>query len=401
MRSATSWSRSATWALAFFACATAMSAAMATAPRPEPARPNATPVAVYVSPATLKARQYNSAASTLLEPGKVFADALDSVGREYFPQLHLVPSMQPARYALAVGMDPEWSRSSGKLELTLHYVVQGADGTRLAEGSVKPETARLSNFNAVIEKTTALAIRQAMAQIQRRLAPDPARLEQASTATIDYTQLVDRDKPLRTGTGFFINRDGQLLAADHVVRECMVLEARTDTAVLPLQLRTSNTLLDVAVLDSGRVGSAALPLRRDPQIVLGEPAIAISHPAGGHAGDASNVARGNISAGKGPRGSHGMFQFSAPSLSGNGGSPVVSEQGELLGMTTGVRDSAFLAKQGLIPENVDLVLDARHLARFMQREQIRFETVAPQAGGSLQVATQAALPSTVQINCYQ
>jgi S1-C subfamily serine protease len=180
-----------------------------------------------------------------------------------------------------------------------------------------------------------------------------------------------------------------------------LLEVHQDEASFPVVLRASSDLLDIAVLDSGKARESALSLRKDHQIVLGESITSVGFPLHGLLGDSPNVTRGNISASKGIRGSLGQFQFSAPIQPGNSGGPIVSDNGELLGMAVSTLDAGSLAKRDLIPQNVNFALDARYGAMFLKRENVAFDVIQPTGPGSMQTANQAALSNTVQLNCYQ
>lgn len=368
-----------------------------------PITPNTTAIAVYVPPSFLTARSYLPAGNLWIEPGKAFSDSLTEVGRRYFPTLHLAPAEAEHAYALLVDLEPKWKVEAGKLNLSLGYGVYDATGKDLLSGdTTQSAPIKANNFNAAAAAASTLAISKVMAAIQARLKPDPALLPSTgSTARIDYAPLVDRSKPLRTGTAFFINQSGNLLTAAHVSRDCMLIEAHQDGATFPVKARASSALLDVAVLDSGKPRAATLALRQGHGIVLGEAVTSVGYPLSGLLGDTPNLTRGNISASKGLRGSMGMFQFSAPIQPGNSGGPIVSENGELLGMAVSTLNAEALAKLGHIPQNINFALDARYVAMFLQREQVPFQMIQAQGPGSMQVANQAALSNTVQLNCYQ
>lgn len=379
------------------------SAALAAKKPAEPIEPNATAVAVYVPPSMLKASAYLPIANMWIEPGKSLSDALGEVGKAHFPQLHVVPSSGDQRYGLLLDLAPKWTPVAGKVQLTLQYDVYDAAGTKLHSGSTEQASpVRSGNYNGATATASRMALQQVLASLRRKLQPDPVKFPASgSTAKIDLATLVDREKPLRTGTAFFINRSGQLLTAAHVARDCVAMEAHQEGVRLPVRLRASSDLLDVAVLDSGTPRAGALALRGDQQIVLGESVTAVGFPLRGLLGDSANVTRGNVSASKGIRGSMGMFQFSAPIQPGNSGGPIVSDQGELLGMAVSTLNAESLAKRGLIPQNVNFALDARYLAMFLRRENVPFDVIQPKGEGSMQTANQAALSNTLQFTCYQ
>ncbi len=362
---------------------------------------NPTQIAVYVPPSALSARTYVPVSNLWIEPGKAFSDALADVGKRYFPALHVVPDEADAHYGLLLDLAPKWSRETGKPILSVKYDVYALDGKKLLTGSVD-EPIRGGNLNAGAATASGLAVQQIMYTVQTRLKPDPTQFPASgSTAKLDLSPYVDREKPLRTGTAFFVNRTGQLLTAAHVSRDCVLMEAHQDGTTFPVTSRASSDLLDVAVLDSGKARTSAIALRQGNEIVLGESVTSVGFPLQGLLGDSPNVTRGNISASKGLRGSQGMFQFSAPIQPGNSGGPIVSDNGELLGMAVSTLNADALAKLGQIPQNVNFALDARYVAMFLQREKVAFDVIRPQGAGSLQAANQAALTNTVQLNCYQ
>lgn len=374
-----------------------------------PARANApvvasaTELAVYVPPSVLTANTYLPSFNMWVEPGKALSDALKDVGERYFPTLRVIPAAKDERYGLLLDMAPKWSVVAGKLVLTVPYDVYGADGKKLHSGNVEQAAAlKAGNYNASAQTAARAAVQRVMEDVQGALRPDPVRFAATgSTAKIDLATLVDRTKPLRTGTAFFFNKAGQMLTAAHVARECVALEAHQDGDTFPVKAKASSDLLDVAVLDSGRPRAQALALRQTQEIVLGESITSVGYPLKGLLGDSPNLTRGNISASKGIRGSMGMFQFSAPVQPGNSGGPIVSDHGELLGVAVSTLNAESLSKRGLIPQNVNFALDGRYVAMFLQREKVAFETLKAQGAGSMQTANQAALSNTVQLNCYQ
>lgn len=373
------------------------------APQPDMVRANPTEIAVYMPPSMLDSRGYSARLNLWVEPGKALSDALRDVGQQYFPHLHMVPDAKPEAYGLLVDMAPKWKAEPGKVRLTIQFDVYGVDGKKLLSDTVEPvASVHGSDVNTAAFNAARIGVQQVMAAVQSRLSPTPTVYPATgSTAKVDFAALVDRKTPYRTGTGFYINTAGQLLTAAHVARDCTVLEANQNGSTLSVVRKASSDLLDVAILDSGKSRASALPLREGYDVVLGEAVTSVGYPLHGLLGDSPNVTRGNLSANQGIRGSLGMLQFSAPIQPGNSGGPIVSDNGELLGVTVGTLSAEALAKQGLIPQNVNFALDARYVAKFLQRENVTFDVIKPKGAGSMQAANEAALSNTVQINCYE
>jgi S1-C subfamily serine protease len=388
------------------ALALALATAAATAAPPKKAEQvtaNPVAIAIYAPPSSLSGRAYLPTANIWIEPGKALSDAIKDVGTAYFPNQFMVPTRDDRRYALLVDLAPKWTPTYGKVDLTVAYDVYDAAGTKLHSGKAQQVVAlKGGNFNAAAYNASRMAVQRVMADVHKRFQPDPAKYPETGVAAkIDAALLVDRSEPHRTGTAFFINKQGQMLTAAHVSRDCVLMEVRQGETVFPVTARASSDLLDVAVLDSGKPRPAALPFRVGQQIVLGESITSVGYPLRGLLGDSPNLTRGNISASKGLKGSWGMFQFSAPTQPGNSGGPIVSDNGEVLGVTVTTLNAEWMVKQGLIPQNINFALDARHVAAFLRRENVVFDAIKPQGTGSMQIANDAALSNTFLLNCYE
>jgi hypothetical protein len=80
---------------------------------------------------------------------------------------------------------------------------------------------------------------------------------------------------------------------------------------------------------------------------------------------------------------------------------VVSDGGELLGVTVSSLNAAALIKDGLLPQNVNFALEAKYAAMFLRDSAIDFLEVEPEANGSMTIANDAALAAVLQLSCYQ
>lgn len=391
-----------TLGLALMLAAGMSTAAESSATAQAPVRSDAV-LAVYIPPANLLSRSYNSSYNVWIEPGQALDDSLTQVGQLIFPNLVRVDLGSTKTYGLLLDLDPKWELKGTRVSLTMQYNVFGPDGSKLLEGSTE-SLAPIKGMSITAAAYTAArrTIQTAMYDALNRLRPDAVKFPAtASMARINRESLVDRSKPLRTGTAFFINNKGQMLTAAHVQRDCVLLEARKDGKAFPVTSLASSILLDVAVLDSGQPTAAGLPFRSGEGLVLGESVTSVGYPLQGLLADSPNLTRGNVSSSSGIKGSYGMFQFSAPIQPGNSGGPVVSDNGELLGMAVGTLNAKSLVDRGLLPQNVNFALDSNYVARFLRREKIAFDEVQRKGPGEMKIANDAALGAAVQLACYQ
>jgi len=370
--------------------------------------PNDTPVAIYLPANELGSRFYVAAIGAWAYPGQSLEDARREIGGQIFPQ------MQPVRvtengmfaegtYGLLIAMKPTWNVVAGQLSLTMNYRVYDAASSKLLEGSREHSTALhspgpLGGFPNAALRTTQLALLDILVRLKPSAEKFPAT---AQMSAIDRELLIDRAKATSTGTAFYINKAGQMITAAHVLRDCVVIEAHKDGATIPLTQSASSALLDLAVVDSGKPTDRALPLRIEQTLTLGEAVTNVGYPLQGLLADTPNLTRGNVSARAGLKGSVGLFQFSAPIQPGSSGGPVVSDGGELLGVTVSSLNAAFLIKEGLLPQNVNFALEAKYAAMFLRDSKIDFTEVKPRTNGSMTVANDAALGAVLQLSCYQ
>lgn len=363
--------------------------------------PNDTSLAIYFPAVELNSRSYVQSLGLWVEPGRALQEARSEVAVKLFPQTIAAAPGGTGRYGLLIAAHPLWSVAAGVMRLELKYRVFDPAGQQLREGS-QVQTARISANTASIRAVTYKAMQMVLVDVLRELAPSAAKYPASGeVATIAPAILVRRDAPVSTGTGFYVNAAGQMLTAAHVLRDCVVIEAQKDGATFPVTRRVESSLLDLAVVDSGRENAVALPLRREQSLVLGEAVTNVGFPLSGLLATSPNLTRGNVSARAGLKGSVGLFQFSAPIQPGSSGGPVVSDGGELLGVTVSTLNVAALVNQGLLPQNVNFALDAKYAAAFLRRENVAFTEVEPRTNGSMQQANDAALAAVVQLSCYQ
>ena len=370
--------------------------------------PNDTPIAIYLPANDLGTRFYVSSIGAWAYPGKSLEDARHDVGGQLFPQMKPVTltdagTFVDGSYGLLVAINPTWNIMSGQLSLTMDYKVYDAAAKKVLEGSQVQSvplhsSGPLGGFPNAALRTTQLVLIDVLARLK------PSAEKFAATAqmpAINRELLIDRKKAVNTGTAFYINKSGQMMTAAHVLRDCLVLEAQKDGVILPLKLNASSNLLDLAVVDSGKPTDRALPLRIGQTLTLGEGVTNVGYPLQGLLADSPNLTRGNVSARAGMKGSVGLFQFSAPIQPGSSGGPVVSDGGELLGVTVSSLNAAALIKDGLLPQNVNFALEARYAAMFLRDSHIDFIEVKPKANGTMTIANDAALGAVLQLSCYQ
>ncbi|TVR99655.1 MAG: serine protease, partial [Rhodospirillales bacterium] len=159
---------------------------------------------------------------------------------------------------------------------------------------------------------------------------DPVLLPLGIDWSVAALPLLERH-PVSTGTGFFVNRDGDFLTADHVIGGCRRPAVETPWGVIQATVVARSASQDLAVMRTHRPAPEAglfPPLRPFP---VGEPVTITRYPSCGGLG-ARSIIGGHATAMR--LGASGVLAVSAqqPIVGGNSGSPVIDRHGLLLGM---------------------------------------------------------------------
>ncbi|WP_394131469.1 serine protease [Shewanella maritima] len=365
--------------------------------------PNTTQVAYYLPNAATEHRFYLEQWNIWVDPGKGVKDGVHNAMQAYFPDAKPLDLTSDATVGLLIDIDPKWSFNRGEAEMTITYRVFDANQQEIRKGEKKYDT-NLGNisdgtafYNASLRATQLMLV-----DILNKLKPTAEKYAaNLMMDTVDARQLANLEKPVSSGTGFYINANGQLLTAAHVLNNCLVTKAGSGDDSIDVTLAAKSTLLDLAVIDTKQKTDKFLPFRKDVNLFLGESVTNVGYPLQGLLAASPNLTRGNISSRSALKGSVGQFQFSAPIQPGSSGGPVVSDGGELLGVTVSTLNSAKLIESGVLPQNVNFALEAKYAAKFLTKHQIPFESVEPNMDGNISIANDAALGSVVQLNCYQ
>ncbi len=350
-------------------------------------------VAIYV-PAQL--RRWHGIRGPF-ESGRTLEDTLLSAAQLYFSDSHMAEPGADAPFGLLLALHPEFKSESGHLVYTLGYAVFATDDQPLLKATESVTVEGLDLDRAMLQAT-----QQAMTSMILSLHPDDSKFPPVinlKSRSLEFA--ANKDKPWANGTGFYFNSNGQVLTAAHVIQECVKIDVKRDDKVLPAKVLARSNVIDAAVLDTGTAAPAFLPFRRDTNFELGEPVTNVGYPLQSILAATPNLTRGNVSARGGLTGSLGQFQFSAPIQPGASGGPVVSDGGEVLGITVGTLNAVALAKEGVIPQNVNFALEARYATKFLQKNNFAFSSVDPNPHADAHTANQAALAAVVDVQCYE
>jgi hypothetical protein len=164
------------------------------------------------------------------------------------------------------------------------------------------------------------------------------------------------------GSGFLINNDGYIITNFHVIDEANKITVRLgkDTASYDGKLIRFDEYYDLAILKIEKKNTPYLMLKESGEIEVGEPVIAIGTPAAIDLGQSvsKGIASGNrVFEGK------SYIQTDVSINPGNSGGPLLTEQGEVIGIV--VRKIIGKGYEGLgfaIPSSVAIkILNLKYI----------------------------------------
>ena len=147
------------------------------------------------------------------------------------------------------------------------------------------------------------------------------------------------------GTGFSISANGTILTNHHVVEgEEQVTVAFPEDGLFTAEVTEQFPEIDLAVLEVNETGLPSLSLAQDPNIQENEPIRFIGNPLrfNGIANEGTIIGETQLS-----DWNERVFMLDAPVYRGNSGSPVINQNGEVIGVIFATLEHENHGKVGL------------------------------------------------------
>lgn len=139
-----------------------------------------------------------------------------------------------------------------------------------------------------------------------------------------------------SGTGFYINKNGDFITNRHVVQGCQSITVRTPSGDRPAQLVASDEQRDLAIVRTQVTPSEIAPLRWNiNDLRLGDTLFVYGFPGEAGAGGTPTFVRTSLSAIHGPGGQPEWLQMQAATQQGNSGGPVLDSSGNVIAVIFG------------------------------------------------------------------
>ena len=195
-----------------------------------------------------------------------------------------------------------------------------------------------------------------------------------------------------TGTGFFVTADGYFLTCFHVVVNSGTITLRNlKGETWKARAVAVDRVNDLALLkvDGAKPGSfRPLALAPSGEMRRGAAIVTMGFPNVNLQGIEPKVTDGIINSFSGANNDPRVFQISSPIQTGNSGGPLISMEGNVVGIIASKLDAAAIARQtGDIPQNVNYAIKSQYALDMLARlPEVQAGLVPPARGEKPRVA---------------
>jgi S1-C subfamily serine protease len=273
---------------------------------------------------------------------------------------------EPARGAALIDIvhdaPPSGYRLVGPVKCRVSDAAQtDAERTEQCKAQLKQDAYRLDADLVVLERQPAVASRcpgciELSGVAYRRDLPYEHAVAAGPRGGV--IQSVSKPATLYTGTGFVVAPDGFIVTANHVVEG-----ARTISVSLTSGARGMATVsrrlaaLDLALLRLNIPTPNYVSLGDSKTVEVGQRVWTLGFPVVGLLGLEPKFSDGSVSAVAGTESDPELFQMTVPVQPGNSGGPLVTEDGQVIGVVSWhVADLPFFRATGSLPQGINFAV---------------------------------------------
>ncbi|GEA12633.1 serine protease [Alteromonas sp. KUL49] len=328
-------------------------------------------------------------------------EATDLVTKDLFATSEPLNSKSDFDYLIQLGAVSDWDFMWGGYESDLKITIKNRKGETIFSREVESKASGTGGFydiNAVYN-AFAKSIKENLIHFLNRSSSNLVVPESDQAIAFSVKDFFEDISPEASGTGFYIDGEGTIVTAAHVVSECIFIEVKHKGQTFTADIAKSSDLLDLAVLTTDYANPQSVSINKSVEASLGKQLFATGFPLSNLLSDYPSMTLGNVTSQGGLKGAKGSFQFSAPIQPGNSGGAVVGFKGQLLGVVSGTLNQAMmLSESGTTSQNVNFAIDNVLLTKFLDNG--GFSYSAQEDAPDFESASKSAVEYTNQVLCY-
>ncbi len=314
-----------------------------------------------------KHRIVNQYGSTLhvIPEGKMFEKAVRDALRTNFSSAHKLTEDSYQNVVVFVDGELDINTAGAKYHVATRLMLLTTDGEEI--GRIKMKTSQRSGLINDANAVYNAYLKAINAAIHKILKRHPSYLSRM--ASLPLKKLPREDSQ---GTGFFINQNGGILTNFHVVNDCdnvvAYVKGRPYEAS-PVAFDKQNDLAVVRI--SHR--SKEYPVLEEQGAIMGQEISVFGYGrqnlSASHVETYPSLSTGVISY----LGDPVHIHFTAPVQPGNSGSPVINDDGEIVGIVSSSANALTYARQtGTLPQNINRAVRSSVVRRFLAGNNVPF-----------------------------
>ena len=372
-------------------CVIALQACSVSRIKPETLRPNGSETTEFPVDATIMIyvpqgeneekimMHYGYGNRYLHKPGKDLEDAALSVAKLYFKNTSLLSLEKNTHYVLKLegeaDLDHVWGVYKGEIKGTLY----NSNGAMVYSSTVKDSTTSgVVNDENAFYNSYVNASKKFFDKAFLAKGSDMVSYSENVEATLFSSGNGEADEKLElvsTGSGFFVNNQGQIVTNKHVISECLSISVSVDGKEKLAKILHSDENIDIAILDTGISKADYIKIQpSNEKVRLGEEIIAIGFPLHGVLSSDPSLTTGNVSSLSGLENDQNNIQISSPIQPGNSGGPLLNNKGYLVGVVQSKLNTLRLAQYtGDIAQNVNFAVNTSALIQVLDESGITYK----------------------------
>lgn len=204
-----------------------------------------------------------------------------------------------------------------------------------------------------------------------------------------------------SGTGFFVDTDGYMVTACHVVEEAKSIVVITSYGRFYAEVVAKDENNDIAILKVQGTGFSSLNIASSSEVKTGDKVFTVGFPNIDVQGTEVKYTEGSISSLSGINNDFRYFQISVPVQPGNSGGPLMDSNGNVIGIVVSkLSDTKMLLYKGTIPQNVNYAVKSSFVLPYLKS----IHGIETSGKTDKVIAKQTAIPksknATALILCY-
>jgi len=176
---------------------------------------------------------------------------------------------------------------------------------------------------------------------------------------------------MSSGTGFYINGNGDFITNAHVVKKCTkIVVGQKKNVNIPATIRLIDKEKDIALLRTKKMPNSVAPLRFDTRYNVGDKVLVIGYPGQAGITRENVIKHAKIVNTKGFNNQPGWIQITNEISKGNSGGPLLDIKGNVIGVVSGIMSK--ISHTGQLYEQVGVAISLPVLKKFLDSNYVHY-----------------------------